>query len=1409
MYMSLLTSMIVNKDKMDRERRNLVMIKIKKNLLTTASLLAITSALSSNALANLAKSDGNGPILLQNGNIPINTSLAVAWQAHDSLALDHIEPINVGGAGATISVIDLHGYDSTLQISADSSLASVINSTAGSDALLGINIDDGRNLTIEGQDGLKYDGTAQAAGVLTALGNIQLGSGALGGNLTINSNVTLPNSIDSQTDHTGIINIQQGKKVIFKESIGSQSIVNQMNLTGNKSIALLKSNSFIDQIEFQDNGAKLILDNDTVLEGNIDSNGNGGKLVLKGNNQITGTIGANNPLSRINVNSTPNAGNISIFRDTVNTKRLDISENTVLISQTNSIANANKISIGNDAMLSIDTDGNYNLNNAQGIQFDNQDSTLQLKNTSPNHSVITLKNRLAPGLDANGILELNATGAEISLAHWKNSTIGIDNANRLNNFVITGNQNIIVDADTFAKTITVDSTGDVVFNKDIDSGADSTINFGNNGNTTFNGNVTTEKIDFSNHARVVTLNGTINTNQIISTIGNGSKISLIGNSNLNLANPSIVAIDQISAASAGATASLGSGQYNVSDIQIIDQTGTIEIGDETAIIGGFNINGGDAGNIKLKGNAAIMGNLGSAAFPIGAVSIEGFDKILKLDGDVNVASLDANNANSQYLEFNNFNNINVEGNIGHTEAFEEIRFNGSGTVTFGAGSLQTGQNLSFNTNTHVITNKYDLGNTNISNTTSNNKLSVNVDQNINGIIGTNNNFFGELNIDSPARTEIIINSNQFFAGITGVNASVTLNHDGILIPYLGQDTTPIKYTNFVENGTINGAVYVENIDIQDGKKAEFNHHIFNAELTMNGPNSIAEFHDKTTISSPISGNGKLYFNDGAIINDKLGTMANRLSQVHFNGDTIIDSNIYSNEIEFNNCTLTVNNNIEFNGQTTFNDTEITLNNDLVMKNGNVELIGAMIINTKFDGTKVNSITASTGSTIKLDNRDTLQINIDDSNTSFQSGTVVKPLVVDSTGKLSIDLLKVSISSTNPTSNWVASVNEDELVLTQTSDTSNSAISRKSADPIKEETKENIQPNPVSISTDQATLSSIIKKVTSSVNRAATASMNATGQAEKLILRRSFGTQLNRQISVASKHNDNITGISSGDDAEKHGIWASTGYSNNVQKEKTGSPGYKSHSFGGTLGFDTKISEDSLIGFALSVSNTNIKHKDSNAGDKTDITSYLLSAYANQTFSSNWYGQGILSIGSSEINHKDKRSIGTFSQTATSNYNSTIFSTEIMLGYNNILSNKSSIIPMFGLSYYGVSSQAYKETGAANMQLLSVGKMSSHKLDAIAGVKFSASPIQKAALTITPEAHAFINHDLIGKSKSLTAQLDGINFQTQKAKLQKTFYNLGGSLNITHGSTDYGLSLDTNLAPKYIGVQGTLKVRVNL
>ncbi len=1387
------------------------MIKMKKGFLTTASLLAITTGLNTSAFAALVESDGNGAILLQDGAIPSNTTSGVPWGQHDSLALHSSDPIQSGGVGATISVLDIYGNNSAFQISANSSVSSVVNSFRGSAANLQVNIDDNVNFIIGGHDGLKHGGTVQAAGIFTALGDVTLGSGVHGGNLIIDNNVNLPGFIDSYKNHTGTISVQDGKRAIFEESIGSKNIIKQLSILGDNSRAILKKDSGIDTIELRHGNAKLILDDDARLIGKIESNGNGGKLILRGNNEITGTIGFNNGLSCINVNGQSVGGNVSVFYDIVETNRLDINHNNTLISKTNSIANANRISISNDGKLIIDTDGNYNLNNGRGIKFDGRDSTLELTNTSAIPSVITLKNHLSPGaaLDTNGILELNATGESISLNHGTNKTIGIDNTHRLNNFIISGNQNIVLDTDTFVKTISIDSTGDVTFNKNIESGKGSIMQFSNSGNSIFNGNVSVEEIDLGNGIRDLTLNNSlINTKSIISTVGQAS-LSLVGNSNLNLANGGAVAVNAIFAGSVGATATLGRGQYNVDDIQIIDASGEIEIGDETIITGGFNINGGAPGKINFMGNADVMEDLGSITSPVGPVTVSGDNKVLILGNNVNVGSLNASNIDDQYLKFNNHSDVSVRGDIGNNHPFKKISFSGPGVLTFEAGALHANQDLSFENSNHVISENYDLGNANIENITNNNKLTVNIDQNISGNIGDVGNFFGELHVDAPTDKNITINSNQFFAGITGKNANVILNKDGVSVAYLGKDMSPIKYVNFLDNGEILGAVNVDNIDVQNDKTATFNHDVFNAELQMVGATSVAEFNNNVTISSPIKGKGIVHFRDGAAINNELGTVVQRLSQVHFNGDTTVGSNIHSDEIFFNNNSLTIDNMAEFDGRTAFNNTNITLNNDLVMKNGNVELIGAVVINTPFDGAKVNSITASDGSIIKLSSTDTLQINIDDSVNNVVGGTVIKPLKVDATGKLDIDMSKLTVSSTSSKSNWVASIKGDGLLLTHISETSNATPASKAIIPTDNEAKENIPSSGKNIFVpSNEALKSLGKKVTSASSRANNAFMDATGRVERSILDRTIGHQANRAVSVASIDGSDVTGISSGDSPDKYGMWGSTYYSNNVKKERTGNAGYISNSFGGTLGFDTKISEDSLVGFALSVTNTNIKHKDVNAGDKTDIISYLLSAYTNQVFSNNWFGQGILSIGSSNVKHKDSRSIGTSKQIATSDYNSMIFSTEAILGYNSTFSNKSTITPMFGISYYGISSQEYKETGAANMQLLSIGKMKSHKLDAIAGVKFTSQSMNAGSLMITPEVHAFINHDLIGKNQNIEAQLNGTSIQTQKVKSQRTFYNLGGSLNIAHGSTDYSLAVDTNLAPKYTGVQGSLKMRIN-
>ena len=48
----------------------------------------------------------------------------------------------------------------------------------------------------------------------------------------------------------------------------------------------------------------------------------------------------------------------------------------------------------------------------------------------------------------------------------------------------------------------------------------------------------------------------------------------------------------------------------------------------------------------------------------------------------------------------------------------------------------------------------------------------------------------------------------------------------------------------------------------------------------------------------------------------------------------------------------------------------------------------------------------------------------------------------------------------------------------------------------------------------------------------------------------------------------------------------------------------------------------------------------------------------------------------------------------------------------------------------------------------------------------------------------------------------------KSKTNRTFYNVGTSVNTSHGFMEYGAGYDLNLSKKYVGHQGSLKVRVN-
>ena len=122
---------------------------------------------------------------------------------------------------------------------------------------------------------------------------------------------------------------------------------------------------------------------------------------------------------------------------------------------------------------------------------------------------------------------------------------------------------------------------------------------------------------------------------------------------------------------------------------------------------------------------------------------------------------------------------------------------------------------------------------------------------------------------------------------------------------------------------------------------------------------------------------------------------------------------------------------------------------------------------------------------------------------------------------------------------------------------------------------------------------------------------------------------------------------------------------------------------------------------------------------------------------------------------------------------------------------------------------YKESGTSN-QNLDVSKKASNKFDVIAGLRVSGAAYDMQGVSVTPEVHAFVHHDLIDKNPEVNLKLDGVsqNLAETSAKPTRTFYNLGLGATARYGMMEYGATYDANFANKFTGHQGTLKIRVN-
>ncbi|WP_342269819.1 hypothetical protein [Rickettsia endosymbiont of Orchestes rusci] len=276
----------------------------------------------------------------------------------------------------------------------------------------------------------------------------------------------------------------------------------------------------------------------------------------------------------------------------------------------------------------------------------------------------------------------------------------------------------------------------------------------------------------------------------------------------------------------------------------------------------------------------------------------------------------------------------------------------------------------------------------------------------------------------------------------------------------------------------------------------------------------------------------------------------------------------------------------------------------------------------------------------------------------------------------------------------------------------------------------------------------------------------------------------------------------------YGLWGAPYFGKATQKQQNNLMGYKAKSAGGSIGVDTLINDNIVVGAAYTKVDTKLNYQGAKAGNHTKVNTDMFSAYGLYNFINNWFVEGITSYSRSIIKTNEIRNIINGTETAHGKYRSYSYSGQVVGGYN-YLWNETTLSPMVGLRLAKIKDSGYHEFGTS-FQNLTIKKRQYNKVEGIAGGEIKTT-FYKGEFLIRPQVHAFINYDFKGKTPPIIAELNGLTdpLTVPTPKATKMLYDLGAGVEFKKGRMEYGLHYGLNLAKKYQAQSGTIKIKVNL
>ncbi|MFH1215003.1 MAG: autotransporter outer membrane beta-barrel domain-containing protein [Pseudomonadota bacterium] len=281
-----------------------------------------------------------------------------------------------------------------------------------------------------------------------------------------------------------------------------------------------------------------------------------------------------------------------------------------------------------------------------------------------------------------------------------------------------------------------------------------------------------------------------------------------------------------------------------------------------------------------------------------------------------------------------------------------------------------------------------------------------------------------------------------------------------------------------------------------------------------------------------------------------------------------------------------------------------------------------------------------------------------------------------------------------------------------------------------------------------------------------------------------------------------SGLSSGDEAQRvSGFWLKPFGTWTDQDDADGAIGYENNSYGFLLGADTTVTGKLLMGASLGYTNSDV---DSNgpADQNLDIKSYQLSVYG--TYSLAEATDLNFQAGLGWSNYDGKRVM--FGDRASSDFDGTNYHLGAGVGHAIKLSDKTTFIPSGRLDYASVDTDSYTESGSSPFNL-SVGSDDVDELILLADGKLTYAFTDTTYLS----GNLGVGYDFLADDVALTSSFVGVggsSFKTTGIDPNPLLFRGGLGLNMTPtGNIEVTLRYDLEAREDFIDQTASLKLRM--